>query len=316
MKRIVTLLLVSIFLTLAACTPKATPLPPLRVAVLPVLDVLPLYVAQQQGYFTEAGVQVELVPVGSAPERDQLMQSGQIDGMLNELVTTLYYNRDSSRVKIVRFARIATQEYPVFRILAAKDSGITSVEGLKGVAIGISNGTIIEYMADRVLTHAGLTPAEIQKIAVPKIADRTALLESGELKAAVMPDPLASLLLQKGATLVIDDTSLPEVSNSVFTFSVQTLTSRPADVQAFLAAVEKAVLDINADKAKYKDLMVELKLVPPSVVGDYQVPTFPTASVPSQAQFDDALAWAMEKDLIPAAQSYSATVDASFLPKP
>mgnify|MGYP001250027660 FL=1 len=316
MKRIVTLLLVSIFLTLAACTPKATPQPPLRVAVLPVLDVLPLYVAQQQGYFTEAGVQVELVPVGSAPERDQLMQSGQIDGMLNELVTTLYYNRDSSRVKIVRFARIATQEYPVFRILAAKDSGITSVEGLKGVAIGISNGTIIEYMADRVLTHAGLTPAEIQKIAVPKIADRTALLESGELKAAVMPDPLASLLLQKGATLVIDDTSLPEVSNSVFTFSVQTLTSRPADVQAFLAAVEKAVLDINADKAKYKDLMVELKLVPPSVVGDYQVPTFPTASVPSQAQFDDALAWAMEKDLIPAAQSYSATVDASFLPKP
>ncbi len=315
MKKIPSLLLVLVFLLLAGCSPKLSESTPLKIAVLPVLDVLPLYVAQQQGYFAEAGIQVELVPVGSAPERDQLMQSGQIDGMLNELVTTLYYNRENSKVKIVRFARVATSDYPVFRILAAKDSGITSVEDLKGVEIGISSGTIIEYMTDRVLANAGLTPDEIKKIAVPKIADRTALLESGELKAAVMPDPLASLLMQKGAVLVIDDTSLPEVSNSVFTFSSSTLTDRPEDVKAFLEAVEKAVNAINADKSKYKDLMVELKLIPPSVVGDYQVPTFPTASVPSQAQFEDAIAWALENGLIPAEQAYSTTVDASFLPK-
>ena len=83
--------------------------------------------------------------------------------------------------------------------------------------------------------NAGLTPEEIKKIAVPKIADRTALLESGELKAAVMPDPLASLLMQKGAVLVIDDTTLPEVSNSVYSFSVETLNNYPKEVRAFLA---------------------------------------------------------------------------------
>ena len=93
-----------------------------------MLDSLPLYVAQANGYFQDAGVTVELIPVGSAPERDQLMQSGQIDGMLNEVVTTLYYNRETPKIKMVRFARVATAEYPVFRILAAKDSGITTVE--------------------------------------------------------------------------------------------------------------------------------------------------------------------------------------------
>lgn len=314
MKKILLPILILI-LALTACTPKPTASTPLKVAVLPVLDTLPLYVAQAEGYFSEAGIQVELVPVGSAPERDQLMQSGQIDGMLNELVTTLYYNRESSKVKIVRFARVATSDYPVFRILAAKDSGITTVEGLKGVEIGISNGTIIEYMTDRVLAKAGLTKEEIKKVAVPKIADRTALLESGELKAAVMPDPLASLLMQQGAVLVIDDTTLPDVSNSVFAFNMDVLNSRPEDVKAFLSAVEKAVEAINADKEEYKNLMVELKLVPPSVVGDYQVPTFPTASVPSQAQFEDALAWAMEGGLVQAEQAYADTVDASFLPK-
>jgi NitT/TauT family transport system substrate-binding protein len=315
MKKAILIVVVLLFVLLSGCTQKAPETLPLKIAVLPVLDSLPLYVAERQGYFDQAGIQVELIPVGSAPERDQLMQSGQIDGMLNELVTTLYYNRESSKVKIVRFARIATSEYPLFRILAAKDSGISKVEDLKGVEIGISQATVIEYMTDRVLTKAGFTSEDIKKIAVPKIADRTALLESGELKAAVMPDPLASLLMQKGAVLVIDDTTLPEVSNSVYAFSTETLAKRPEDVRAFLNAVEKAVNDINKDKIKFKDLMVELKLVPPSVIGNYNIPTFPLASVPSESQYADALSWAMEKGLVQNKQPYLDNIDASFLPK-
>ena len=312
-KSLLSLLVIVILITGCAKAPAQTKT--LKVAVLPVLDSLPLYVAQANGYFQDAGVTVELIPVGSAPERDQLMQSGQIDGMLNEIVTTLYYNRETPKIKMVRFARVATAEYPVFRILAAKNSGITTVEGLKGVDIGVSEGTIIEYMADRVLQNAGLTPEEIKKIAVPKIADRTALLESGELKAAVMPDPLASLLMQKGAVLVIDDTTLPEVSNSVYSFSVETLNNYPKEVRAFLKAVEKAVVEINKNKDTYTNLMVEQNLVPAAVVGKYPIPDFPTASVPSESQFADALAWTQSKGLVQADLKYEDNIDASFLPK-
>jgi len=315
MKKKTLLVTLVLALLVAGCAKGPAQTKTLKVAVLPVLDSLPLYVAQANGYFLDAGVTVELIPVGSAPERDQLMQSGQIDGMLNEVVTTLYYNRETPKIKIVRFARTATAEYPVFRILAAKDSGITTVEGLKGVAIGVSEGTIIEYMADRVLQNAGLTPEEIKKIAVPKIADRTALLESGELKAAVMPDPLASLLMQKGAVLVIDDTTLPEVSNSVYSFSVDTLTNYPKEVRSFLKAVERAVVEINNNKDAYTNLMVEQKLVPEAVVGSYPIPDFPTASVPSESQFANALAWTQSKGLVQTDLKYSDNIDSSFLPK-
>jgi len=315
MKKKTLLVTLVLALLVAGCAKGPAQTKTLKVAVLPVLDSLPLYVAQANGYFLDAGVTVELIPVGSAPERDQLMQSGQIDGMLNEVVTTLYYNRETPKIKIVRFARTARAEYPVFRILAAKDSGITTVEGLKGVAIGVSEGTIIEYMADRVLQNAGLTPEEIKKIAVPKIADRTALLESGELKAAVMPDPLASLLMQKGAVLVIDDTTLPEVSNSVYSFSVDTLTNYPKEVRSFLKAVERAVVEINNNKDAYTNLMVEQKLVPEAVVGSYPIPDFPTASVPSESQFANALAWTQSKGLVQTDLKYSDNIDSSFLPK-
>ena len=76
-------------------------------------------------------------------------------------------------------ARTATEDSPVFSILAAADSGIENVEDLAGVEIGISEATVIEYMTDRVLENAGLAPEEIVKVAVPRIPDRLALLQSG-----------------------------------------------------------------------------------------------------------------------------------------
>ncbi|NIM96166.1 MAG: ABC transporter substrate-binding protein [Anaerolineales bacterium] len=287
----------------------------LKVAVLPVLDTLPMHVALEQGYFTEEGVDVELVPVFSAPERDQLMQAGQIDGMLNEVVSTLFYNEVDTEIVIVRFARVATETYPLFRILASAESGVTQVEGLVGVPIGISEGTVIEYTTDRILTHAGLSQDQIVKIAVPKIPDRFALLQSGELDAANLPDPLASLAIQGGAQLVIDDTTYPEVSHSVISFSAIVVEEHPEAIEAFLRAIERAVDDINANKEKWSGLLTDLELVPPPLLESYVIPDFPPASVPNQSQFEDALDWAKEKELIEGDIPYSGSVDASFLPE-
>jgi NitT/TauT family transport system substrate-binding protein len=313
MKRIVGLVLVALFV-LTGCSsgkPKTTTV---RVAVLPVLDTLPMYVADREGLFEKHGIEVEFVQVASAAERDQIVQSSQADAMLNELVTTLFYNKEETRAVIVRFARVATSDYPLFRILAAKDSGIQSVEDLKGVEIGVAEGTVIEYTTDRLLENAGFAPEDIAKIAVPKIPDRLALLASGELKAANLPDPVASLAIQQGASVVIDDTTYPEISNSVISFRAEFLKDNPETVKAFLAAYEDAVELINSDKSRWADLFIELNLVPPPVIGDYQVPDFPTASVPTEAQFKDSLDWAMGKGLLDKEILYSSSVDASYLP--
>ena len=299
---------------LGACAPAPAQTTTLRIGVLPILEALPMYVAQSQGYFADEGLQVEFVPAASAAERDQLMQAGQIDGMINDLVAVLLYNRDGIRIVVVRFARTASTQDPNYRVLASGQSRITSVDGLRGVPIGVSEGTVIEYVTDRLLQAEGLTPDEIEIIAVPKIPDRLALLESGELQAATLPDPLSSLALQAGATLIIDDTAHPELGTSVLSFRKEIIDRNPDALRGFLRALEKATAEVNADPGQWSTLLTEKSLVPAPLIGTYQLPQFPSASVPSEAQYADALEWAVARGLLTGSAAYADAVDDSFLP--
>jgi NitT/TauT family transport system substrate-binding protein len=310
--------LAALALMLSACggaAPSPTPAPvTVRVGMLPILDGLPLYVAEAQGYFAAQNVTVEFVPVASAAARDQLMQAGQIDAMVNDLISTLFYNKERTTIVIVRFARTATPAYPQYRVLAAKDSGITDVAGLKGVEIAISHGTVIEYVTDRLLQAEGLAASDIKYIAIPVIPDRLAALGDGTVKAATIPDPAASAAIAGGATVVVDDTRHPEYGNSVFSFSAAFVRDRADAVRGFLAAYEQAVADINADKTRWNDLLRQNNLLSESLIGAYTLPDYPAASVPSEAQFRDVNDWAKAKGLIPADVSYAGSVNASFLP--
>jgi NitT/TauT family transport system substrate-binding protein len=169
-------------------------------------------------------------------------------------------------------------------------------------------------MTDRVLENAGLAPEDIVKIAVPRIPDRLALLQSGELAAATLPDPVASLAVLNGATLIIDDSSLPEVGTSVYSFSVSSLEEKHDAVVRFLAALELAVADLNSDPGQFDDLLAELGLVPVPLQATFELPPYVTASVPTEAQFQDALDWALAAGLIENNPAYTDSVDASYLP--
>jgi NitT/TauT family transport system substrate-binding protein len=234
--------------------------------------------------------------------------------MINDLVSTMLYNQKDRQIVIVRMARTATAEDPQYRILAAKGSGLSTPADLAGVPIGISEGTVIAYVTERLLTAEGLAPEDIATVAVPKIADRMALLDSGELQAATLPDPLSSLALQSGARLILDDTAHPEYGNSVISFRAAFVDESPRAIRSFLAALEKAVDAVNADKTRWNSLLTEQQLVPAPLLESYEVPTFPNASVPTEAQFDDVLAWTKAKGLVTADVSYDASVDDSFLP--
>jgi len=285
----------------------------LKVALLPILDALPMYVAEKQGYFAAQGINVEFIAAGSAADRDQIIAAGQADGMINDLLSVLFYNKEKTQIQVVRFAQVSTDEFPLYRILVSPKSEITTAEGLKGAKIGISQGSVIEYVTDRMLETKGLASADYQTVAVPKIPDRLALLASGELTAATLPEPFASLAIKDGAKVLIDDNVHPNLGNSVISFRKEIIDQQPEAVRAFLKAIEQATSDINADPQKWQSILGDKKLVPAPLLDSFIVPTFPTASVPSQEQFADVNDWAIGRKLISTAVSYNDSVNENLI---
>jgi NitT/TauT family transport system substrate-binding protein len=306
-------ILLSLVIFLSACAPQQTA-GTLKIAVLPIIDTLPMYVAQQEGLFAKQGVSVEFVPVASAPERDQLLAAGGADGTINETLAVMLFNKEKVQMQVVRYALRPTEDSGHFFILASAKSGIDAVDGLKGVEIGVSQGTVIEYVTERLLQADGFTSEEIKTIAVPKIPDRMALLASGELQAGVMPDPLAALVVSQGGVIVADDSSHPEYGFSVISFRKEVVDKNSEGIKSFLAAIEEATVLLNAEPAKYKNVLSEQKLVPQPLMEAYRAPLFPAAGVPTEAEWNDALNWLKEKGILTTGVSYDDSVNASLLP--
>ncbi len=306
-------------LLLGACTtptPAAVGTPvEIKIAILPIIDALPMYVAAKQGYYAANGVNVTFIPAASAAERDQLIAAGQADGMINDLVSVALYNKETIQVQAVRFARTASKDTAMYRILAAKDSGIQSPADLAGVAIGMSQGTVIDYVTTRLLEKEGLAAENIQSIAVPKLNERMALLGSGELKAATLPEPFGTMAQGNGASILVDDSKYPEYGYSVISFRKAFIDQNPKAVQGFLAAFEQAVTDINQKPETWRSLLGENKLLPEPLQAAYPMPGFPSASVPSEAQFKDVIEWATTRQIITTSLDYAQSVTRQYLPK-
>ena len=314
MRKTIFIIFMALTMILTACEPAASEPVTLKIAILPIIDTLPMYVAEAEGLFAKYGVTVEFIPVASAPERDQLLAAGQADGTVNEMLSVMLFNKDTIQMQAVRYALRPMEGYGHFFILASAQSGITDAQELKEIEIGVSQGTVIEYVTERLLQAEGLTADEIKTIAVPKIPDRMALLVSGELSAGVLPDPLASLAVSQGAVKVLDDSLHPEYGFSVISFRKEVIDANPATVKAFLAAIEEASDLINLDPSKYTSLLSGKGLVPPPLLETFEIPPFPDQAVPTVEEWYDALSWAKEKGMLTVDVSYADSVNGSLLP--
>lgn len=287
----------------------------LRMALLPIPDVLPVYVAEEKGYFSEQGITVEALPVGSAVERDQLLQAGSVDGMINEISGAASFNRDKNRVKIVSIARSPIGDSPLFRLLAAPGSNLKTVADLADVPIGISKNTIIEYITTRLLEAGGVPGQAIQYKSVPVLPERLQLLLSGQLQAVTLPDPLGASAIQAGAVEIVNDTALKSVSASVVTFTDDVLVNKTDTVKKFMVAWDRACADLNSDPGAFQALMLKKIRVPKNIQNDFLIPPLPRKEVPTKAQWDDVMAWMLEKKLLTTPLTYEGSVTSAFLAK-
>lgn len=269
----------------------------LTIGTLSTQDSLPLWVAQQDGYFADAGLsEVEIVIFQSAQECQVALQTGAVDALMTDLIVASNLQATGTPVRLATVMLGATPSEGRFAIVAAPGSGITSLDDIKGVPVGTASATITEYILDRLMEEAGITGADVVKEEVKKMPVRFELLMAGQIKAAVLPEPFVSLAELGGATVIDggDDTEAAEnLSQSVLAVSREYADTPggAASVAAVLEAWDAAVEAINADPDSFRELLVEKAGLPAPLADTYEVSTYPMAVAPEADRIADVLHW-------------------------
>jgi NitT/TauT family transport system substrate-binding protein len=286
----------------------------LKIGVFLIDDSLPLFVAEAENLFAANNVQVELLPFSSARDKDVALETGEIDGVLTDIVVTALLKKGGTDVRITSFAFGANPQEGRFAILASPESSIEKPEDLKNVPIAISNNTMIHYLAEKMPLETGLKLEDIKTQSVPDMNLRLEALISGSVQAAILPDPLATLAERMGARVVIDDTLLARnLSQSVIIFRKEVLENYPDNVASFLQAFEEGGRLINNNPDKYYELRMEKTRVPEPLRGSYPSPTYSPLAVPDEEMVSRVMDWMVEKELLSAPFSYDEIVDNSFI---
>lgn len=286
----------------------------LRFGVLPVLQALPLFVAAEQGYFSEAGLDVDVIPFQSAADKDIALKSGAIDGYFGDLFTPLVIEGNGLDISIVATNYSTGSTARMFGILASAKSGISTIGELEGHQIGISSASVIDYVTQQLLATAELDGEDVDLADMKNIGLRMQLLMSGELDAATLPEPLVTAAQKGGAVLLADDTGM-DVSQTVLIFSQGYIDAEPEAVSAFLAAVDRANAWITDNPQGAREMMIKHTRLPEPLQQVFPVPGFPAEmGVPNEKTIAEAISWLRDAGVLRKDLTYTGLVNGDFLP--
>lgn len=287
---------------------------PLKIGVLFIEDNLPLFVAEAENQFKQAGLNVELIPFPSAAERDAAMQAGQIDGEAADIIAACLLKKGGTDVRIGSITLGVTPEEGRFALLGSPDSDFKSPKDLAGVEIAISENTIIEYVTDKLLANEGLTKDQIKKISIPKMPIRVQMLSNNQVKAALLPDPLASLAEKQGAKVILDDTrSGINVSQVVLLFRKESVDSKNEAIRKLIQIYGSTGQELTQNPEQYRSLLIDKARIPEPVKDTYKAPTFSPPQVPTREDVLSVVDWMVEKELLKEPFTYEELVDESLI---
>lgn len=295
MKRVLAVIFSLMLFMTAGCGPehqgKDTKLSKLTIGLMPDTDSIPFIIAAERGYFAEEGVEVELVPFKSAMERDAALQSGNLDGAVSDLLAVIFARSGGFSMHAVSYTD------GNYNLVAGGNAGISAAADLRGKDIAISRNTIIEYVTDEILSVNGMKEQDVSKVVIPQIPVRLEMLQSGNLAAAVLPEPMASVAVASGSRYVTGSGDLG-INPGVIVFTDSSINEKAQSIRAMYRAYNKAVKYLNdTPRAEYIDLVMEKSDFPAPARDALDLKPYRSAGLPAEKDVEETVRWVKNKEL-------------------
>lgn len=262
----------------------------LTIGLMPALDAFPIVLAHYLGYFEDEGLTVHLEPFSSSTNRDAALQAGELDAATVDLIAVGLFVEADLPIR-------ATGETSGRFTLVANE-GFYSIEDLAGETVVISYNTAIDFVLDKMVQLAGFELDHIERTIVPAIPERMELLREGQVTAALLPEPWATIAIVDGFYGITNTVEI-EFVPFVTAFTDEVLENQPADVQAFYRAYNRAIDYLNATPLEeYFHIMVDVIGFPPDVVDHLILPEFTHNQLPTDDVLDATIEWLQSRELV------------------
>ncbi len=223
---------------------------------------LPVFVAQEKGYFREEGLDVELIRFDTAQPLMNSLVAGniQIGGYTALPITFNGMIRSNTKLYFIS-AMIEDQNHRISYLIIPKNSSKNyTIKDLKGKRIGILPTIAYRVWLEQILKTNNIQPDEVKIVPINPALSPSALA-SNQVDALFTNDPAATTVIQKDiGRLISNEVEVPKYLGEPFIFGSFNIRkdfadSHPEITKKIIRALNKGIKFVNEHPKEAKEIM-------------------------------------------------------------
>jgi NitT/TauT family transport system substrate-binding protein len=250
------------------------------VGVIPIIDVAPLYLGVQKGFFATRGLDVvpALAQGGAAIVKSVLAGEAQF-GFSN--VVSLLSAREKGAPLVSVAAGVSSTGDPakdVNAVLVGKRSPLKTARDLEGKKVAINTKSNIgDTTIKNAVQKAGGDPSTITFVEVP-FPEMPARLSSGLVDAVWESEPFRTQILMAGGRILFDNLTetYPRVQIAQYFTSEQTRQKNPELVSDFVQALNESMSFASTHQELVRAILPSYTSIAPQVTAQMVLPLWTT----------------------------------------
>lgn len=228
------------------------------VGVIPIVDTAPIWLGEEEGFFADEGLDLDIQTASGGAAIIPGIQSGSYDFAFSNLVSLMVANDKGLDMKVVANGNSTTgTDHDFGAVVVPGDSAITSPKDLAGKKVSVNNlSNIGDTTIKTVVEEDGGNPDAVDFVEVG-FPDAPAALDNGVVDAAWILDPFLTQSVDDGARVISNNFSDfdPNLDISAYFTSQAAIDKNPELVAKFQRAMDRSLEFAEANPDKVRDIV-------------------------------------------------------------
>jgi NitT/TauT family transport system substrate-binding protein len=250
-----------------------------NVGVIPILDVAPIYLGKEKGFFTDRNIDLTLTAAQGGAAIVPAVLSGEFQFGFSNMVSLLLAQAQNVPVKVVAngVASTGVDGKDFCGIVVQDDSPIKTAADLAGKSVAINTlKNIAETSTRASIRKAGGDPTAVKLVEIG-FPDMPAALSAGRVDAIFAVEPTLSTALSQGGRMIASsyvDTA-PNLTVAAYFTAQKTLAENPDLVRRFTEAMAESLSYADAHPDEARAIIASYTKIPPEVIAKLTLPKWP-----------------------------------------